>query len=627
MDNKIKNIEVSIEEKNIIVNNGIDKLPLNPTAQGYSGQSVRTQLSKSITGESGSVLALLIEKLQLIQGLMELILNDEDPNSIIEQLKGKLNKDGSESMEGSFDMGGYDINSVEILNSETVRTNLLDSKDSNEIEINKDLNLSNKSLSYVFKILVRYIDALSVTTDTITSHNEKINVDKDLDLLTKRLLRVAKGIGGQDGANMENITEQLPLDGSREMLGDLNMGNKDILNAKKIITNELEVKNILGINTIGVSKKLDLKEDSIKNLDKGVLSTDGSNIQNIIDYVLEHNNDEKAHLYLRELIDALQREIDRLNGKGKSYGEVNYLQSELIAMNDSQRNTNIVNDITSRVPNYVRQSGDLVYTENDGVENAHEWEFNGTIWVDNGAYTVDKASNTEFGIVRGNDYISIIGGLMQVLKSDYATRLGDASASLTYNQLDIIFNDLIEDISDRYTKGETYNKVEINTMLDQLKAVFGWEDTLIINDSSDTTYDSMIFDGYDYVWLFSDNHSQIIKTSLLNNGDVIVLGSSTITIGASWVFNGDTLSAYGIKMDGSLINEVRDVGQTNIVRNQDGEVFKILGDQLIEDIERDANGHVIKVNEKYALDGKTYETTFVRDSNGLVISYKKEEVI
>ena len=123
------------------------------------------------------------------------------------------------------------------------------------------------------------------------------------------------------------------------------------------------------------------------------------------------------------------------------------------------------------------------------------------------------------------------------------------------------------------------------------------------------------------------HHSQIIKTSLLNNGDVVVLGSSTITIGASWVFNGDTLSAYGIKMDGSLINEVRDVGQTNIVRNQDGEVFKILSDQLIEDIERDANGHVIKVNEKYALDGKTYETTFVRDSNGLVISYKKEEVI
>ena len=72
--NEIRNIKVTIEEKNLIINNGADKLPLNPTSQGFSGQSVRKQLSQAVTGARGSVLALMIEKFSIIEDFSNTIL-------------------------------------------------------------------------------------------------------------------------------------------------------------------------------------------------------------------------------------------------------------------------------------------------------------------------------------------------------------------------------------------------------------------------------------------------------------------------------------------------------------------------------------------------------------------------
>ena len=408
----------------------------------------------------------------------------------------------------------------------------------------------------------------------------------------------------------------------------LDMDYLDLKNVKEIIVSTIRATNNNGVNIIGSLNFDGTPFGAIRNLRKGTFVTDGANLENIIEFLTGHNDSETAHLYIRELIQALQQDIDRLDGKGKSYGEVNYLQSQLEIMTDSARNTAIVADINSRIADYQQESGDLVYTKNDGVENTHEWEFNGTVWVDNGAYTVDKASNTEFGIVKGNDYVSIVSGLLQILKSDYATRIGDPTESLTYLQLNTILNTLISDVADRYTKSETYNKTEVDVLLNQLKAVFGWEDTLILNESTATTYSASIFQGYDYVWLFSGGGSQLVKTNLLYAGEVINLGASSfIEVGANWLFTGTKLSAYGIKMDGSLVNEVRDVGETNIVRKINGDVYQVVGEQVTETIERDASGRVIKVTEAFALDGNVYETTFVRDSNGSVISYKKEKVV
>jgi hypothetical protein len=59
-------VKVTNEEKQNIKDGGVDSLPLNPTAQGFSGQEIRKRLAKSVTANTGSVLSLVEEKLAIV---------------------------------------------------------------------------------------------------------------------------------------------------------------------------------------------------------------------------------------------------------------------------------------------------------------------------------------------------------------------------------------------------------------------------------------------------------------------------------------------------------------------------------------------------------------------------------
>ena len=59
------------EKKNAIQNKGADKLPLNPTAQGFTGQQVRAALAAATTGNVDSILSELETKLGVIKGYFE----------------------------------------------------------------------------------------------------------------------------------------------------------------------------------------------------------------------------------------------------------------------------------------------------------------------------------------------------------------------------------------------------------------------------------------------------------------------------------------------------------------------------------------------------------------------------
>lgn len=70
-------IELSSVEENAIKNNSPNNsLPLNPTAQGWSGQQVRNALSKAISGAEGSLLAELKNKLSSIKQVFEILVDD-----------------------------------------------------------------------------------------------------------------------------------------------------------------------------------------------------------------------------------------------------------------------------------------------------------------------------------------------------------------------------------------------------------------------------------------------------------------------------------------------------------------------------------------------------------------------
>lgn len=66
-----EDILITNEKKEAIKNKAPDKLPLNPTAQGYSGQQVRAALAAAVTGNQDSVLAELDSKLSVIKGHFE----------------------------------------------------------------------------------------------------------------------------------------------------------------------------------------------------------------------------------------------------------------------------------------------------------------------------------------------------------------------------------------------------------------------------------------------------------------------------------------------------------------------------------------------------------------------------
>jgi hypothetical protein len=64
-------ILITEAKKNAIKDKGADKLPLNPTAQGYTGQQVRAALAAATTGNVDSILSELEAKLGVIKGHFE----------------------------------------------------------------------------------------------------------------------------------------------------------------------------------------------------------------------------------------------------------------------------------------------------------------------------------------------------------------------------------------------------------------------------------------------------------------------------------------------------------------------------------------------------------------------------
>lgn len=71
MSEERKKLEITTEEELKLKNNAPDKMPLNPTQQGWSGQEVRRRLSKVITGNEDSILALLKDRFVLLDEIVE----------------------------------------------------------------------------------------------------------------------------------------------------------------------------------------------------------------------------------------------------------------------------------------------------------------------------------------------------------------------------------------------------------------------------------------------------------------------------------------------------------------------------------------------------------------------------
>jgi hypothetical protein len=68
---KIENIPLTLDEINKIKSKSIESLPLNPSEQGFSGASIRRKIYAPVTGEDGSVLSEMKNKLEIVQEVFE----------------------------------------------------------------------------------------------------------------------------------------------------------------------------------------------------------------------------------------------------------------------------------------------------------------------------------------------------------------------------------------------------------------------------------------------------------------------------------------------------------------------------------------------------------------------------
>jgi hypothetical protein len=181
---------------------------------------------------------------------------------------------------------------------------------------------------------------------------------------------------------------------------------------------------------------------------------------------------------------------------------------------------------------------------------------------------------------------------------------------------------------------DQYTKAEVDALLDSLKAIYGWESSALANDvASAATVNNSIWADYDMILLVATNgtntYTTIARVADLIDGDTFTVGSGTFVIGATtstFTYSGYTLDITGIKMDGTVHNEMRSVGSETITYREDGKISSVVADTITTTPTYDEYGNVTKITEVYALDGKTYETTFTYDKFGRISATNKVEV-
>jgi hypothetical protein len=72
----LEQIEITIEKEVAIRNKSPDKIPLNPTAQGWSGQMIRAAMAEALIGQD-SLLGEMKSKMALIKEAFQVLVEDQ----------------------------------------------------------------------------------------------------------------------------------------------------------------------------------------------------------------------------------------------------------------------------------------------------------------------------------------------------------------------------------------------------------------------------------------------------------------------------------------------------------------------------------------------------------------------
>lgn len=257
---------------------------------------------------------------------------------------------------------------------------------------------------------------------------------------------------------------------------------------KKALMNDGTYGEAGKVDTISINNAEPLQPDENKNININIITE--TDINNLIN---THDTSEVSHPYLGSLISdivdgtieiakALESKdynIQQGNIKEKFEDLIEAINDIVVIVNSLKGATVSLGQIQEATENITQQmltdytvaldkipqSGYVIYDLND-----NEWEYNGESWVNNGKFVNTPATNTQLGTVIGGNYVNILNGVMTILNSLDAERLGGELPSYyaTVAQL----NNLLTDKQDKTDNAlQTISKTVIGAINEQGVAI------------------------------------------------------------------------------------------------------------------------------------------------------------
>ena len=407
--------------------------------------------------------------------------------------------------------------------------------------------------------------------------------DKDLNLIRfKAIFKLLETYTNDVIYNSEIVSEGFKTFESRVSFSETSIGSNYDVGLGTITT------RLLNLETLKADKN-----DTFTKAESGVLVTDA---------VTNHNDSVAAHPFIRQKI---ENEVTNHNTTEASHPFIlNKIGADIASHNASETSHPFIRakitdieDGTTAIPTYELKA-------NKGTANGYAPLVSGKVpsqYIPNTFDNVvefdtyadmlvyeDKRTNVLYVVITdemtGDDHsVYRWSGSTFFLVHD---ELSPSEIKTMYesNEDTNAFTDaLLTKVNDLYTRealdallAEIYTKTEVNALIDQLKAIYGWEDSDLGTLATTETIAHSVLEPYTFiqaeVTISNKVIARYIRPSYFANGDFVEFDTSvtlTKTNATTWTMAGGTVTLTGVKLTPLDVSKVSGANDWLNIDNQD----------------------------------------------------------
>lgn len=289
-------IKITDEEKNKIIDNSPKNLPLNPSAQGYSGAEIRKRLYQSTVGEDGSLLALLERLVDVLTTELNAIETDKADVSYADSgLSLKADKTYVDSKLGLKTDKTYVDTELDKKVDKTVYELAI-----NDLENNK---LSVITFNSEKNTMTVYVDTKA---NTAKSEAQSYADTKDASVLLEAKAYTDTKIADVEVGNDTGYTETDPLFTAWDKSTGISITKSQV---SDLIT---ATQSLSGLMSATDKQRLDVLHSLLEE------DTENSVVDSINEVLAIFNNYPEG----ADLVSALAGKVDKVTGKGLSTNDL-----------------------------------------------------------------------------------------------------------------------------------------------------------------------------------------------------------------------------------------------------------------------------------------------------------------